>query len=308
MSLYYSPIDKTLVDKAREKLRTMLFKQCFMERWSPIQLETAWVLHGRPNEKHHKKLLPDYCYNILELHRRTIYKEFSPIAEVLTIKNKKRAHKAKKIADAKKYLSINWDKVGAVFRIGERSMTFYEQELEKELKKGGLLRPKKKQALELYQMLFGKDWIERKLAEIQATDPNKPLEKIIDDKFAQLERVRDNLIPEWHKKAREWSPEAVTNYYTGVVRGSDGFIDNFGALTGEKKIKLRNTYEFLLLSWPEIAEMIKDKTKTRNHLWERLRPFSHARWIEIQDLEQLNRLCNEIKLKLKKPGAPRKTK
>ncbi len=47
--------------------------------------------------------------------------------------------------------------------------------------------------------------------------------------------------------------------------------------------------------------------KTRNHLWDWLKTFSYVRWIEIQDLEQLNRLCNEIKLKLKKPGAPRKT-
>ena len=74
-------------------------------------------------------------------------------------------------------------------------------------------------------------------------------------------------------------------------------------------MKLRGTYEILLLAWPEIAEMLKaNPPMTRNHLWDWLLPFSHARWIEIVDLEQLNRLCNEIKLRLKKPGAPFKPK
>ena len=101
----------------------------------------------------------------------------------------------------------------------------------------------------------------------------------------------------------------MTKFHAGVAKGSAAFLDKDGELVGEGKIKLRDTYEMLLLAWPEIEEMLKaDPPKTRNHLWDWLKTFSYIRWIELEDLEQLNRLCTEIKLTLKKPGAPRKVK
>ena len=100
----------------------------------------------------------------------------------------------------------------------------------------------------------------------------------------------------------------MTKFHEGIAKGSVEFMDSDGELTGERKIKLKNTYEILLMCWPEIAVMLQARPpKTRNHLWEWLRPFSYAMWIELQDLEQLNRLCTALKLKLKKPGAPFKT-
>ena len=305
----YFPPDQVLHERAREKLRKLLFKECFMERWSPVQREMNWVLTGRPNEKHHKKILPAYCYNIFEIQRRTTYKAFSPLAEVLSIKNKRRARKAKTIAEAKKSIAIDWEKLGAVFAMGERCLYFFEHELEQKLKQGGLLKPKRTQELELYQILFGNEWLNHRIAEIQARRPGKPFAKVIEENFNSTEQTTNQAIPVWHQKAREWSPEAVTNFHAGITKGSKEFIDKLGELKGEKKLKLRNTYEFLLIAWPEIEEMIKaNPPKTRNHLWEWLKPFSYARWIEIEDLEQLNRLCNEIELKLKKPGAPFKPK
>jgi hypothetical protein len=309
MSLKSGHIDEALTRKALEKLRALLFKRCFMERWTPIQEETRWILSGRPNEKHHKKILPEYCYHIFELQRRTIYKAFSPLAEILTIKNKRRAHKAKTIAEAKKVISLNLEKLGAVFAVGEKSLQLYEQELLPELTKMGVLNPKKKKEFERFQMIYGVDWINQKLAKIQERQPNKPLGQIVGDEFSRQVETTRRAIPDWHTKAREWSNDGVEQFHAGVVRGSKDFINSKNELVGEKKLKLHNTYEFLLLAWPEIQSMMKAvPPKTRNHLWDWLTPFSHARWIEIQDLDQLNRLCNEIKLKLKKPGAPYKVK
>jgi hypothetical protein len=78
MSLYFPP-DKVLQAKAAAKLRKMLQRASFMERWDPVAKELHWVIGGRQNEEQHHKILPDYCYQILDLYRRTIFKGFVPI-------------------------------------------------------------------------------------------------------------------------------------------------------------------------------------------------------------------------------------
>ena len=199
-----------------------------MERWEPVQKEIAWVLDGKPDEKHHKKLLPDFCYNIFALQRRTIYKVYSPINEAIKIKNQRRARKAKTIAEAKKAMNIDWEKLGAVFAMGERCKIFYENEMAREIQKSGFGKGKKKHLAELFDLLFGKGWLEKKLAKIQSEKPGKPVEDILAEKFAALAETTKKAVPEWHQKAAEWSPEAVTKYHTGVVKGSSEFLDAKG--------------------------------------------------------------------------------
>lgn len=280
-----------------------------MERWEPVQQEIKWVLAGCPNKKHHKKILPEYCYNIFALQKRTIYKVHSPLSEVIKFKSKRRAKKAKTVAEAKKAMKIDWEKLGCMFGMGERSRIFWENEAGKHIRKLKLGKKPSKRTTKIMEFLFGETWWKRKLAKMQSGEPAMPVEKVIAEKFVALMETTKKAVPDWHQKAAEWSPDAVTKFHAGVTKGSSEFLDNKGELKGEKKIKLRETYEILLLAWPEIQEMINAKPKkTRNDLWAWLLPFSHARWIEIRDLEQLNRLCTEIKLRLKKPGPPEKAK
>lgn len=308
MSFYFPP-DKVLQEKARAKLRKMLSQKSYMERWEPMAKELRWVICGRPNEEQHQKILPDYCYNILELYKRTIYKGYVPISEAIFIKDKERAATCKTISEAKEIMTIDWEKLGQVFSIGERGMMFFENEAEQKLKQDGLLDLTPNQDDDIYKLVFGDRWAEKRKTEIQAQEPAKPLEEIIVERLFAIEATAKRAVPEWHQKALEWDAEAVTKFHAGVAKGSAAFLDKDGELVGEKKIKLRDTYEMLLTGWPEIEEMLKaDPPKTRNHLWEWLRPFSYALWIEIQDLEQLNRLCTAIKLTLKEPGAPCKSK
>jgi hypothetical protein len=309
MSLHYFPLDETLQQRAVAKFKKLLLRKSFWERWEPVQKETLWVITGRKGAKHHKKILPDYCYNILELHRRTIYKLIKPLSDVILFKNRKLALKAKTVEEAKKAMIIEWEKLGSVFEAGERSLRFFEKELERKLRRDGFFKLGKKKEDEIYRLFLGGAWIEKKIAEIQAIDPGAPLEEILAKRHAAMAETTKRAVPDWHQKAGDWEPGAVTKFHHGVTKGSEGFLDEKGNLAGEKKLKLKYTYELLLLAWPEIEEMLKAKPpKTRNHLWDWLLPFSHAQWIEIQDLEQLNRLCHEIKLKLKKPGAPQKVK
>jgi hypothetical protein len=149
---------------------------------------------------------------------------------------------------------------------------------------------------------------EEKAKEFEALYGNTPIEETVQKILSKFEQSK-NAVAEWHQNAAKSGLEDVAKFHAGVTKGSTGFLDPDGNLAGEMKIQLSKTYQFLLISWPEIQEMlVADPPKTRNYLWEWLSPFSYAGWIEIQDLEQLNRLCNEIKLKLKKPGAPRKSK
>jgi hypothetical protein len=303
---FYFPPDRALQDKAANKLRKLLLKQSFMERWEPVSKELNWVLKGRPDADQHQKILPDYCYNIFDLYARTLFKMFTPITKAVTITDKERAATAITVEEARPAMKIDWDKMGSVLSAGERAMMYFENEAEQHLKRDGLLDLPPKKDAELYQLWFGDRWLKAKLAEIQALDKDKPVEEILEKRLTALEETTKKAVPEWHQKARDWEPGATTKFHTGAAKGSAGFLDKNGELHGERKIKHKRTYEILLICWPEIEEMIKAK-KRMEDLWNWLLPFSHPYWIEIQDLDQLVSLARPIKLGLNKGGRPRKT-
>jgi hypothetical protein len=53
-------------------IRDFLDRMSFEDRWKPVAEEMQWVMGGSKNPKEHKKILPDYCYPILDAysHRR----------------------------------------------------------------------------------------------------------------------------------------------------------------------------------------------------------------------------------------------
>lgn len=306
---YHFPPDKVLEGKAAAKLRKMLLERSFMERWEPVSLELRWVISGRQDTDQHPKILPDYCYNILDLYARTIFKAFAPFPELLTIKDKERAATARTVEEGRASIRINWEKLGSMFAAGERAMMFFENEAEQWLKQEGLLDLPAEKEEEVCQLIFSDRWVEAKLAEFQALDKAQPVSEIIGNGVIALEETTKKAVPEWHEKAREWEPGATTKFHSGVAKGAAEFLNTAGELHGERKLKHKNTYEFLLICWPEIEAMIKsDPPKRMEDLWNWLLPFSRPYWIEIQDLDQLVSLARPIKLKLKEPGAPRKAR
>src|SRR3984893_14424015 len=118
MSFYFPP-DKVLHEKAASKFRKMLLRKSFMERWEPVSNELRWVIGGCQNAEQHQKILPEYCYNIFELYKRTTFKTYAPISEVIHIKDKDRAATCKTIEEARQIMTIDWDKLGSVFMTGE---------------------------------------------------------------------------------------------------------------------------------------------------------------------------------------------
>ena len=278
-----------------------------MERWEPVSKEMNWVISGRPHATEHQQILPEYCYNIFDLYARTIFKCFTPISEVITITDKERAATAKTVEEARAAMKIDWDQMGSVFSMGERAIKYFENEAEPLLKREGLLDLPPQKEDELFPLIIGERWMKAKLAEFQALDKNKPVEEIIEQRITAMEETTKKAIPEWHEKARDWEPGATTKFHAGAAKGSAGFLDQVGELHGERKIKLKNTYEMLLICWPEIEAMLKaEPPKRMEDLWNWLVPFSHPYWIEIQDLDQLVSLARSIKLKLNEGGRPRK--
>ncbi len=301
------PKDKDLQDKAKAKMRGILLARSFLARWEPVAKEMEWVISGRPSAAEHSKILPEYCYNIFELYARTIFKTFTPLSQVVTITDQERAATANTVEEGRRAMEIDWEKMGSVFAMGERATMFFENEAEPLLKRDGLLDLPPEKAQEFYQLLVGDHWMEAKLAEIQELDKNKPVEEIFEKLLTGLVETTKKAIPERHQKARDWEPGATTQLYTGAAKGSAGFLDRNGELHGERKIKHKDTYAWLLICWPEIEQMLNAKPPKRmEDLWNWLAPFSYAGWIEIRDLDQLVSLARSIKLKLKKPGAPRK--
>lgn len=218
-----------------------------------------------------------------------------------------RAATAKTVEEGRAAMKIYWDKIGAVFAMGERAMKFLENEAEPLLKREGLLDLPPEKDKEIFDLIFGDRWLKAKLAEFQAQDKAKPVEEIIEERTTAMEETTKKAVPEWHQKALDWEPGATTKFHTGAAKGSAGFLDPAGELHGERKIKLKNTYEMLLICWPEIEAMLKaEPPKRMEDLWDWLVPFSYPYWIEIQDLDQLVSLARSIKLKLNEGGRPRK--
>jgi hypothetical protein len=306
---YKAKSEEEIKEEARLKFREMMFRMSFCERGQSLVTEMLWVLRGRQNQAEHRKSLPDYCYNVFDLFKRTLFQIYPELSEVITITDKELAAKGKGIEDTQQCLKIGWEQLGIVTGIGIRGLRFMEVDVEKQLKQASLLDLDDEQCEDMAKWLYGPDWLEKKSAEIQAQEPGKSVEEIVDGKMKAL---RDNIkgsIPKWNDFAYQWGPEAMAGLNKGISKGISGLVDERGASVGEGKLQLMDTYVFVLIAWPEIQEMMSaNPPKTRNNLWEWLEPFSYANWIEIKDLDQLNRLCDSIKLKLKKPGAPHKVK
>jgi hypothetical protein len=292
---YAHPVkpDPKSVEIAREKWRGLFSQVSYADRWHPIALELDWIITGKPDEADHKKLLPDYCYSILELFRRTIFNGLSKPSEVIRPANGKTA------------VEVDWKRLGMALGIGMRGMQFFDQQLEGELKELELEKLSPGEAEEVGMML-GVDKFIADLAKKLGLEPNSPAwEQYIESALNKLGEKLES-VERLHEKAFESGPAALEAFTVGSGKGIGAFLTPECDLRGEGKLKMAETYWMLLLTWPEIGEMLRAQPPKRmEDLWDWLTPFSYAGWIEIQDLDQLVSLCREIKLKLKKPGAPR---
>lgn len=305
MSNEYS--EETLQEKAKDKLRDMLQQKCAGERWEPVMRELHWVLGGRRNPDEHQKLLPEYCYEIIDLWMRTIFQAFPTFQETVTCSDQEALSQCKSVDEAKELVTIDWAKMGSVLGMGLRGLRFFDKEAAGQIQEAGLNDLSEDGSEELGEMVAAEDWLQKVKNEFESVDPGKSTEEILKEKIEAAGTSLGSGLVKWPALAYQWGPKAMTELHEGMAKGSSGFLDEEGELRGEKRLKLCETYQFLLMAWPEIDEMIKaNPPKRMMDLWNWLSPFSYAGWIEIEDFDQLVSLARSVELKLKKPGAPRK--
>jgi hypothetical protein len=280
---------------ACKQIRAMFKRRSFAERWEPVVREQFWVMQGRPDEGSHRRLLPDYCYPILELQRRTVLKAFPDVREIIRPRDGRPIPKCKTVQELEQFATFDWEKFGAMIGIAQRGAQFFEQEAAGKAAEAGLDKLTKEE-----QPLFASAaWLAKVVEQFPKAKQRRAVK-------ASSKKSRGKGV-RWEDEAYQCGPKALSAFKTGSARGVVSFLDAEGNLAGERRLKKANTYELLLVAWPEVSEMISaNPPKRMEDLWNWLTPFSYAGWIEIDDLDQLVSLCRSIKLKLKKPGAPRK--
>lgn len=288
--------------EAREKFRAMLRSMSFAERWAPVLRELGWVLTGRPDG--HPKLLPDYCYGILDLYRRTLCRDVHAGDEIIEGKALPRTQPGPTDAAAWEGAGVDWRKLGSTLAVGQRALQFFEQQAAGILGELGLEELPQKEVDELEQMLGGSE-----VAQPGTTGVGERGRGIVGASGPEPGERLKQAGAALDEQAYASGPAALMAFKAGAADGARGFLTPDGTLRGECRLKLANTYDLLLLAWPEIQAMIQaDPPQRMEDLWNWLTPFSYAGWIEIEDLDQLVSLCRPLRLKLRKPGAPRKAR
>jgi hypothetical protein len=286
-----------------QRLRELLSRMPFKERWKPVAQEMNWVITGRRNPTDHKKSLPDYCYAIFDVYRRTIFKNLPTQEQAMLVLDQKRLAKCKSVREIKKCLRIDWRFLGRVEGIGMRGLRFFEFEAREKLKSDGLLDLQPEQERRVLGLMFGNDWWWKKLT-ILFLRPGRFVRTLAMSIWAVFYKIKVMRFSQLGDLAYQWSPEAPAEFSAGIDEGQRGFMDKDGQLVGESP--RANIYEFLLLVWPEIKEMQKSNPPiTRNDFNEWVKPFAKDGTVSINDLDQLLDVCDDIHLKFAGRGRPR---
>jgi hypothetical protein len=150
----------------RQTVRALFYAVPLIERGKPIFSELHWVLHGCPDEKQHVKILPDYSYHIFEVLRRTYFKNFPALTDILYIKDQVGLTEAKTVEAAKKVIQMDWRNLGRMCAIGTRCVRFAELEAEHGVDGEGFNDYGPDRINLLVTVIFGKPWVAANAAKI----------------------------------------------------------------------------------------------------------------------------------------------
>jgi hypothetical protein len=271
----------------RNLIQEFFGRMALEDRWQPVAEEMQWVISGCKNPTEHKKILPDYCYPILDSYRRTVFKNLPSIEDtIFIIKNADGSIKKHK---------IDWRCMGRLMSIGERGVRYFDLEAMPLLKADGLLDLKPEKEEMVLRMLFGNRRLKQKLVKL-ILRPHRFLKKFVDKCRSIYFRMKILGFSEMGRLAYRTGPEAVAEFKAGLAEGQVGFLNNDGQLVGESN--RTSNYQFMLLAWPEIKEMLARKpVPTRTDVFEWTKPYTKAGLCSFIDIDQFRDFCEDIKLK-----------
>jgi hypothetical protein len=276
----------------REPIHELLSRMSFEDRWKPVADEMRWVMHGCQNPTEHKKILPDYCYPILDVWRRTLFKNFPGMEDIIYVSKKAGAVNGK---NAKQIVRMDWRCMGRVVSIGERGVQFYDLELIPMLKSDGLLDLNADDEKKVMAMVFGNRWLKPKLAKL-LIHPHRFVKNFVEKCRSIYFKIKILEFSKWGRLAYQAGPKAVAEFKAGLAEGQMGFLNNDSQLVGESNGL--NNYQFLLLAWPEIKEMLeREPLPTRTDVFNWTRPYTKAGLCSFIDIDQFRDVCERIKLK-----------
>lgn len=277
-----SPADKQTV-------KELFYALPMMERGKSILSEMTWVLLGRQDLEGHKKILPDYCYNIFDVFQRTYFKGFPLISETVLVINPAGLESAKTVEQAKKVLRLDWKLMGRMFGIAARCIRFAELESADDMKLEGFGDSTPDKIKEFYTLILGRQWVEENLAMLTKEPVEKILSGMLNQHLASWITDLQAMQPKFDALACQWSPAAMLAFNEGLTEGLNCFMDVDGQLVGESNRS--GIYGFLLLVWPEIKAMLEsDPKKTLSDLHEWMKPFMRiglTAYIEINTLRDV---------------------
>lgn len=274
-----------------QTVRDWLFTRSMAERGEPLEAEMKWVLLERPNAEEHQKLLPEYCYNIFEVVRKTIFKGIPSQAETIQITDQTAASSAKTLAEAKKVLQLDWRNLGRAVGMLMRCLRFVELEAKDKMDEDGFDHLTLEKKAQLAAMIFGGQWTEEHREKLAAETPGQLVSGMLNQKLAPEFAMVTEKNPYFDSLSFQWSAEAMIEFKTGMGEGTTCFLDEHGNLTGESN--RAGIYIFLALAWPEIKALLESNDrKTVRDLHEWMQPFMRVGMVTKLDLEQLRDVCS----------------
>jgi hypothetical protein len=187
-----------------------------------------------------------------------------------------------------------------------RSLRFFELEAEP-MVQGLLAGREPEEENRMLGWLVREKWQKEKEAEMLAQNPGQSVQQIVDEKFGVVAKQFTAAPSYWNQITYQWGPEAMAEFNGGMEEGMANFMDQAGRLVGETS--RANIYIFLVLFWPEIKAMQESvPAKSRADFYEWIKPFAKVGVVSISNPDQLNDVCDDIGLKFKGRGAPRKAR
>jgi len=275
----------------RKIVEKFLRRMPVTKRLASVHSELTWYLTKEANPVAYEKCLPEYCYNIFEKFRRTYFKAFPNFSETITLAGDiKTLAACKTIEDTKRVVKIDWVRMGTVVGFGIRGMRFVEKEAENTLKREGVWGLVPGKGGPDMALVFDESRLAKMAKDGGIQDVGRGLEQILkDNTAAHIEKV-PGMIEYFGRLAYLWGSDALADLNEGVAAGLKGFLDEEGQPASESVRS--NIYEFLLLAWPEIKEILEStprKTVTDLHKW--MLPFMRRGMCNLIGPETLRDVC-----------------
>ncbi len=268
-----------LTSVKNEAVKALFRRKSLVERLSPVMTELLLNINCGKKSGRPEKTLPDYCYNIFKALRKAQFRILPELARL-----------------ASDGSDTDWEALGKVMGAGLRCFRFGELEMDAVLNQEGLPGPQKSELLKTLSAIPGFAELSRHSVAPSA-GPTNTFVKGSEELWAAFLTVSQS--------AYQSGCGHLGQVGGAFQKGMEGFLDDEGRCVVEHPRD--NIYWFLLLVWPEIQEMQRAQPPvTRKDFAEWLQPFAQAGFVSIRDFDQLLDVCDDIGLKFKGRGAPKK--